>query len=133
MNTPNPRKDVNIWPGITANDALALRDWLTRLGFEPGILVEGDAPGEVLHSEMLWPDGGRVMIHSNGKGDGTFDSPTGSTGVYVVVTDPDAVYARAQDLGATVVRDMAEEDYGSRGFSIADPEGNTWSFGTYAG
>ncbi len=28
---------------------------------------------------------------------------------------------------------MREEDYGSRGFSIADPEGNIWSVGTYAG
>ena len=133
MNTPNTRKDVNIWPGLTSNDPLALRDWLARLGFEPGILVEGDGPGEVQHSEMLWPDGGRVMIHSHGKGDGAFDSPVGSTGVYVVVTDPHAVYAKAKDLGATMVRDMAEEDYGSTGFSIADPEGNTWSFGTYAG
>jgi uncharacterized glyoxalase superfamily protein PhnB len=28
---------------------------------------------------------------------------------------------------------MREEDYGSRGFSIADPDGNVWSFGTYSG
>ena len=58
---------------------------------------------------------------------------TGAGNIYVVVTDPDAVYVRARDLGATLVRDMAEEDYGSRGFSIADAEGNVWSFGTYAG
>ncbi|BDH56885.1 hypothetical protein MTP03_18240 [Tsukamurella sp. PLM1] len=53
--------------------------------------------------------------------------------MYVVVHDPDAVYARAQELGARLVREMREEDYGSRGFTVADPEGNTWSFGTYAG
>jgi uncharacterized glyoxalase superfamily protein PhnB len=35
--------------------------------------------------------------------------------------------------GATVVREMREEDYGSRGFSVADPEGNVWSIGTYRG
>jgi uncharacterized glyoxalase superfamily protein PhnB len=28
---------------------------------------------------------------------------------------------------------MEDTDYGSRGFSIADEEGNRWSFGTYAG
>ncbi len=28
---------------------------------------------------------------------------------------------------------MEETDYGSRGFSVADVEGNRWSFGTYAG
>jgi uncharacterized glyoxalase superfamily protein PhnB len=28
---------------------------------------------------------------------------------------------------------MREEDYGSRGFTVADPEGNFWSIGTYRG
>jgi uncharacterized glyoxalase superfamily protein PhnB len=28
---------------------------------------------------------------------------------------------------------MSETDYGSRGFSVKDAEGNRWSFGTYAG
>ena len=131
MNTT--RKDTNIWPGITCDDPLAEREWLRGLGFEDGILVEGDGDGEVVHSEMLWPDGGRVMVSSICKVDTTFTHPPGTSGVYVVVTDPDAVYARAQAIGARLVRDMAEEDYGSRGFSIADAEGNTWSFGTYAG
>ncbi|TWS25200.1 glyoxalase [Tsukamurella sputi] len=131
MNTT--RKDTNIWPGLTYDDALAAREWLRRLGFEDGVLVEGDRDGEVIHSEMLWPDGGRVMVHSACKQDSTFSAATGSGNLYVVVTDPDAVFARAQDLGARLVREMREEDYGSRGFSIADPEGNTWSFGTYAG
>ncbi|AUH67693.1 MULTISPECIES: VOC family protein [Gordonia] len=129
----NERKDTNIWAGITSDDPVALREWLESIGFEPGILVEGDGDGEVLHSEMLWPDGGRVMVHSACKKDTTFSTPVGSASLYVVVTDPDAVYAKATAIGARLVRDMAEEDYGSRGFSVADPEGNTWSFGTYAG
>ncbi|MGB3697848.1 MAG: VOC family protein [Gordonia sp. (in: high G+C Gram-positive bacteria)] len=129
----NERTDTNIWPGLTYHDPLAQRAWLASLGFTEGILVEGDADGEVIHSEMLWPDGGRVMISSASRADKTFVTPTGAGNVYVVVLDPDAVYARATALGARLVRDMAEEDYGSRGFSIADPEGNSWSFGTYAG
>lgn len=126
----NERKDTNIWPGLNYDDPSAARSWLAALGFEEGILVEGDGEGEVRHSEMLWPDGGRVMIHSAGH---FGPAATGVGNIYVVVTDPDAVYARALDLDATLVRDMAEEDYGSRGFSIADAEGNVWSFGTYAG
>lgn len=129
----NQRRDVNIWAGLTCDDPISLRDWLERLGFEPGILVEGDGDGEVVHSEMLWPDGGRVMIHSASKSDGTFSKAVGSGNLYVVVVDPETVYAKAQAIGARLVRDMADEDYGSRGFSIADPEGNLWSFGTYAG
>ena len=47
--------------------------------------------------------------------------------------DVDAVFARAKDLGAQVIRDLEDTDYGSRGFSVTDAEGNRWSFGTYAG
>lgn len=122
--------DHNIWPGLAYRDALAQRDWLARLGFVPGIVVEGDGEGEVHHSEMRWPEGGRVMIHSTASGK---PSATGVGNVYVVVTDPDAIHRRAVDLGAPLVRELRDEDYGSRGFSVADPEGNTWSFGTYAG
>ncbi len=35
--------------------------------------------------------------------------------------------------GAEVVLPLKDEDYGSRGFTVRDPEGNRWSFGTYAG
>ena len=30
-----------------------------------------------------------------------------------------------------VVRELSDTDYGSREFSVRDPEGNVWSFGTY--
>ena len=36
-------------------------------------------------------------------------------------------------LGAEIVRGLRDEDYGSRGFTVRDPEGNLWSFGTYWG
>ena len=28
--------------------------------------------------------------------------------------------------------ELTDTDYGSRDFSVRDPEGNVWSFGTYA-
>ncbi len=46
---------------------------------------------------------------------------------------PDALFERATAAGAEVVRGLEDEDYGSRGFSVRDPEGNLWSFGTYRG
>ncbi|GAC58563.1 hypothetical protein GOHSU_43_00070 [Gordonia hirsuta DSM 44140 = NBRC 16056] len=122
--------DHNIWPGLVYRDPFAARQWLTRLGFEPGVLVDGDTPGAVRHSEMRWPEGGRVMLSSAG---GDLPSAPGAGNVYVVVTDPDAVYARARELGAVFLRELKDEEYGSRGFTIADAEGNAWSFGTYAG
>ena len=118
--------------GLSYDDPLAARIWLRRLGFTDGILVQDDA-GAVEHSEMLWPEGGRVMVSSRAKGNDTFVSAAGAATVYVVVDDPDAVWERAQRLGAVVDRSIEETDYGSRGFSVRDAEGNSWSFGTYAG
>ena len=128
------REDRNIWTGLSYDDALAARTWLASLGFEEGICVPGDADGSVMHSEMLWPEGGRVMVSTRGgREDPTFEVPRGSASTYVVTQDPDAVHARATAADATFLREMEDTDYGSRGFSIADPEGNRWSFGTYAG
>ncbi|MFD6273209.1 VOC family protein, partial [Nocardia asteroides] len=53
--------------------------------------------------------------------------------LYLVTDQPDALHARAIAAGARLIRDLRDEDYGSRGFSVADPEGNLWSFGTYRG
>jgi len=127
------RTDHNLWPGATYADALAARRWLAALGFDQGILVTGDDESTVIHSEMLWPEGGRVMVSSADKSDTMFAVPPGSGSCYVVTDDPDAVYARARELGGEIIREMEETDYGSRGFSVRDPEGNRWSFGTYAG
>lgn len=38
---------------------------------------------------------------------------------------------RAVAAGAVVDRPMADQDYGGRGGSVRDPEGNHWSFGSY--
>lgn len=125
--------DHNIWPGFTYLDAVAARGWLARLGFAEGILVTDDAdPGVIVHSEMLWPEGGRVMVSSRQHAS-AFATAPGAQGVYVVCDDPDAVFRRARALDAEVVQPPTDEDYGSRGFSIRDVEGNVWSFGSYAG
>jgi uncharacterized glyoxalase superfamily protein PhnB len=129
------RDDRNIWPGLTYSDARAARSWLAALGFTEGILVPGAAENDVMHSEMIWPEGGRVMVHSACRegGESKFDAPLGSGSCYVVTAEPDKIRARAGDLGAEIVRDLEDTDYGSRGFSVRDAKGNIWSFGTYAG
>ena len=120
--------DHNIWPGLTYDDPRAIRAWLAALGFEEGVLGPGDDDRAVRHSEMVWPEGGRVMISSHG---GDHDGRGGSC--YVVCSDPDEVHRRALDLGATVIREPVDTDYGSRDVGLRDPEGHAWHFGTYAG
>jgi uncharacterized glyoxalase superfamily protein PhnB len=51
--------------------------------------------------------------------------------VYLVVPDADAAYARATAAGASVTRHLQDTPYGSREFTVKDPEGYSWSLGTY--
>ena len=51
---------------------------------------------------------------------------------YVVTADVDAVRDRALAAGIAAP-EVEERDYGSRELAVRDPEGNQWSFGTYAG
>ncbi len=132
MSEPNERTDHSIWPSLSCDDAPAMRAWLQRLGFEPGIEVPDERPGLIRHSELLWPEGGRVMVCSRGKSDPTFET-AGVVSIYVVTSEPDAIQARAEELGAQFVRRIQETDYGSRDFAVRDPEANLWCFGTYAG
>ncbi len=129
---PDHRPDRNIWFSLAYDDAVAARAWLVALGFQEGVVIAGEA-GEIHHSEMLWPEGGRVMVSSRGTRPVSNESPRGGM-LHVVTAEPDAVYARAVALGAKVERPLQDEtDYPSRGFTIRDVEGNSWSFATYCG
>ena len=127
---------TGVWPTLTYRDARGGIAFLVEaFGFvEVATYVREDDPGVVEHGELRWPLGGGVMLGSAGKDDGPYGSRLpGNDAVYVVCTDPDALLARATAAGATVVRGIADADYGSRGFTVRDPEGTLWSFGTYAG
>ncbi len=58
----------------------------------------------------------------------------GTAAAYVVSGDPAAVRRRAVEHGgARDVSELTDRDYGSSDFTVVDPEGNMWSFGTYPG
>jgi uncharacterized glyoxalase superfamily protein PhnB len=131
--TPLPKA---IWPCLSYADARSAIDFLVEaFGFEASLVVPGeDDPTLVVHSQLLWPEGGGVMVGSAGVGEEPFAShPTGAGSTYVVTDHPDALHERALAAGATEVRGLRDEAYGSRGFTVTDPEGNIWSFGTYRG
>ena len=115
-----------VWPSFGARDARALIKFLVdAFGFEETV-VYGDGD-RVDHAELSWPPGGGVMLGSSDT-----DAP-GTFHAYVVCDDPDALFKRAVTNGAVVVAGLTDKDYGSRDFSVRDPEGNQWSFGTYRG
>jgi uncharacterized glyoxalase superfamily protein PhnB len=126
----------SVWPILSYRDARAAIAFLTAaFGFEErAAYAREDDPSIIEHAELRWPLGGGVMFGTAGKDDSPFGQRApGSDSVYVVCEDPDNLFERATAAGAQVVRGLVDEDYGSRGFTVRDPEGNLWSFGTYAG
>jgi uncharacterized glyoxalase superfamily protein PhnB len=132
MTNPNP---PSCWPCLTYEDALgAIKFLVDAFGFEERLVVPGEAEGEVVHSQLVWPQGGGVMLGSTAREDSVLaGQPAGASAVYVVTDEPDALFERAVAAGAEVMRGLRDEEYGSRGFTVRDPEGNIWSFGTYRG
>jgi uncharacterized glyoxalase superfamily protein PhnB len=123
-----------VWPTLNYADApAAIRFLVDAFGFEERLVVPGD-DGVVEHAQLIWPEGGGIMLGTaNREGNVFSQRPTGAASVYVVTDEPDALFGRATAAGAELVRELRDEDYGSRGFSVRDPEGNIWSFGTYKG
>ncbi len=122
--------DITLWHTMSFRDADAMTAWLGAIGFVEHATYRDEAdPSVVVHAEWLWPGGGGLMFGSL-RDDGVVRNVGGSA-AYLVTDDPDAVFDRAVEAGATVVRDVRDEDYGGRGGSVEDPEGNHWSFGSY--
>ncbi|MBZ5738732.1 VOC family protein [Nocardioides mangrovi] len=122
----------SVWASVVSDDAPALRDWLLELGFTQDLLIPGESPDAIHHCQLDWPEGGRILLSSTG------ERPTpcrpGTASLHVVTADPDAVLARAVALDATLVHELVDQtDYPSRDFTVADPDGNHWTFATFAG
>jgi len=135
--TPAINAKSTVMPAMRYRDARAAIEWLcTVLGFERHVVYDGP-DGTVGHAELTH-GGGMIMLGSTkddeyGRG---FKTPAEmgnveTRSVYLVVDDVDAVFARAQAAGATVIRPLKNTDYGSREFMVKDPEGYSWSVGTY--
>ncbi|GAA0037428.1 VOC family protein [Brevibacterium metallidurans] len=127
---------ANVWPTFRYRDAKAAITFLTSaFGFEVAVeYTNADDPTVVEHAELAWPGGGGIMLGSARDDGGVMTSVGVASGsVYIAVDDVDSLFRRATDAGASVVRGLTEMDYGSCDFSVTDPEGVLWNFGTYRG
>jgi uncharacterized glyoxalase superfamily protein PhnB len=126
-----PASEQVAYPIVSYEDAAAAIEWLKRtFGAEEVAVHKGD-DGTVEHMELSF-EGGIVIGGTKGVGELASKVELGGrTSIYLVVSDPDAHHERAVAAGAEVVIPLRDEEYGSRGYSALDPEGNVWSFGTY--
>lgn len=128
---------ANVISTLRYKDAKAAIKWLCEaFGFREHLVVPGE--GETIAHAQLVFGNGMVMLGS--AGDDAFgrlqqplatpDAPV-TQSAYIIVTDVDAHHQRAAAAGATVVDPPHNNDYGGRGYTCRDPEGNVWNFGSY--
>jgi len=117
-----------VFPCITFRDAEASISFLERALGAERVAVYSDDAGRINHAEVRI---GESVVMCGDERAGSKATPPGVSVVYVVIPDADAAYERAKAAGAEVTEPV-DQDYGSRDFSVRDPEGNLWAFGTYA-
>jgi len=116
---------VKLYPTLRYDDPRAAHDWLQRvIGFE-SVAVHEREDGTIEHAEMRWGEDLIMFGPSNAA------FPRSPAMIYVTCEDPDAAYAKATAAGGEISVELVDQDYGNREFAVRDPEGHTWSFGTY--
>jgi len=130
---------ATVIPCLRYRNAPVAIDWLcTAFGFEKQAVYPND-DGTIAHAQLTFGNGmimlGSVLQKETDWGslikqpDEIGGAETQSA--YIIEADVDTVYARAKAAGAKMVVEIKDEDYGGRGFSCYDLEGQLWTFGTY--
>ncbi|MGJ3509189.1 VOC family protein [Enemella sp. A6] len=128
-----------VWHSLAFRDANAGISFLTALGFEEKLVVRNaDHPDVVEHAQFHFGDNGGIMFGSAQRpgGDEGWQRRVGVGSCYLVVdsdAEVDATYRRALDAGGTSLQEPEFVPYGGRSASVADPEGNQYSIGSYRG
>jgi uncharacterized glyoxalase superfamily protein PhnB len=124
-----------IIPALRYRDAAAAIDWLCAVfGFAKHMVVQGEG-GRIAHAQLTLGNGMIMLGDVEAEYGRLVAAPEKgrpvTQGIYVVVDDADAHYARAKAAGAEIVIDIKTEDYAGRGYTARDLEGHVWTFGTY--
>ncbi|MBI3819859.1 MAG: glyoxalase [Planctomycetes bacterium] len=133
---PDSTKNTStLYPTLTYADAPAAIDWLCRaFGFTKQFVVR-DGKGAVMHSELSFGNG-VIMVSSPKPSAGRVAPKPGpktesQSAICAYVKDPDAHYAIAIAAGASITRELRNEEFGFRGYIATDIEGYSWYFGNY--
>ena len=133
MIPPVPPGYHSVTPYLLVRDATrALAYYREAFGAEELMRFEGP-PGRIAHAEVKIGDS-HVMLADENPEEGFVGPQTlGGAGVSLMlyVQEVDATFARAVAAGATVRRPVADQFYGDRVGTLADPFGHVWSIATH--
>ncbi|GAU66951.1 hypothetical protein SSP35_04_00300 [Streptomyces sp. NBRC 110611] len=136
--SPDASSPSSVWPVLHYDDTgTALRFLVDVLGFVE-VVAAPDEHGGIGHAELRWPGGGALVFGSTRHTDSVHGRMrAGTSAVYVVADDVDAVHQRVREAGGEILEPPHDTEFGSGArayaFTVRDPEGNLWTFGTYRG
>jgi uncharacterized glyoxalase superfamily protein PhnB len=123
-----------IFPILRYNDARAAINWLcATFGFTE--LFSVPASGPIVRHAQLKLGTNLIMLGSTREAEADLQSPLtlGATtqALCVYIPELDAHYEQARLAGAEITSPPEATDFGARQYSVRDPEGHLWIFGTY--
>jgi uncharacterized glyoxalase superfamily protein PhnB len=117
-------------PTIRISNRKMLTEWVEALGVE--LMAVYPAEGEAVdHAQLRF--GGSWLMAGTPR-EGVHGLAPGHSSIYLVVdgdNEVDVLHARATAAGMRSEREPAEQDYGGRGCTLRDSDGNWWSIGSY--
>ena len=133
MVSPIPAGYHSVTPYLMVRDAARALAFY-REAFDARELMRFEGPpGRIAHAEVMIGDS-HVMLADENPKDGFVGPQTlGGSGMSLMlyVPDVDATYARAVAAGATARRPVADQFYGDRVGTLADPFGHVWTIATH--
>jgi uncharacterized glyoxalase superfamily protein PhnB len=117
-------------PTVRISERRLLTQWVDALGLELTAVYPPE--GEVVdHAQLRFGEG---WIMAGTPREGVHGQTPGHSSLYLVVdhdSDVDALHARATAAGMRSEREPEDQDYGGRGCTLRDDDGNWWSVGSY--
>lgn len=130
--TPSPTTVNTVTPYLCVNGAAAAIDfYVAAFGAVEHHRMVGD-DGRIGHAEIVIGTS-RLMLADEYPEIGVLSPTTrggSSTNFTLEVTDVDRAFAKAIELGATQLRPVEDQFYGSRQGTLVDPFGHQWSLST---
>ena len=116
MNIPEGHNTV--MPYLMMEDARGFIEFIKNV-FDARMTHESERDGIVGHCEARIGDSAIMFSQSRDQW------KPATANLFVYVPDADAVYEKAISHGATIVMEMADQEYGRSG-GVTDPFGNVW-------
>jgi PhnB protein len=130
---PIPDGYHTVTPYLIVSGAARALDYYKK-AFSATELYRMDAPGgKVGHAEIQIGDSRIMLADEHPEMGFRGPQPGGNSPVNILlyVQDCDAVFNRAVAAGGRVLKPMADQFYGDRSGTLADPFGHTWTIATH--